>query len=174
VNVTSPAGCSYTTVSNASWITILSGASRRLGTEAVSYSVAAYSGTTPRSGTMTIAGQNFTVTQAGSSAAPVISVEPTVVNFGNVRLDTQSSATVKITNAGSAPLLINSIWLFGVNADEFRQTNACTTLAPGSSCNIKATFAPSDPGPLRGAIGIRSNDPANGAVYLSLSGAGIY
>ncbi len=174
VNVTSPTGCSYTAVSNASWISILSGASRRLGTGAVNYSVAAYSGTTPRSGTMTIAGQNFTVTQAGSNAAPVISVEPTVVNFGNVRLDTQSSATVKITNAGSAPLLINSIWLFGVNADEFRQTNACTTLAPGSSCNIKATFAPSDPGPLRGVIGIRSNDPSNGAVYVSLSGAGIF
>ena len=174
VNVTSPAGCSYTAASNASWITILSGSSRRFGNGAINYSVASYSGTTSRSGTMTIADQIFTVTQAGSNAAPIISVAPTVVNFGNVGIETQSSATIKITNAGSAPLLINSIWLFGVNADEFRQTNACTTLAPGSSCNINATFAPSDPGPLRGVIGIRSNDPSNGAVYVPLSGAGVF
>ena len=158
VNVTSSAGCTWTAVSNASWITILSGASGS-GNGAVSYSVAAYSGTTSRSGTMTVASQTFTVTQAGSNATPIISVEPTLVNFGNVRVDTQSSATVKITNAGGAPLLINSIRLFGVNGDQFRQTNACTTLAPGSSCDIKVTFAPSDYGTLKGVVGITSNDP---------------
>jgi hypothetical protein len=171
VNVTSSAGCSWTAVSNASWITILSGASGS-GNGTVNYSVAANSGTTSRSGSMTIAGQNFRVTQAGSNAAPMISVEPMLVNFGNVRVETQSSAIVKITNAGNAPLLINSIWLFGVNADQFRQTNACTTVNPGSSCSINVTFAPSDYGTQKGMIGITSNDPTNGAVYVALSGTG--
>ncbi len=172
VSVNSASGCSWTAVSNASWITILSGASGS-GNGAASYSLAANTGTTTRSGSMTVASQTFTVTQAGSNAAPIISVEPTLVIFGNVRLGAYSSAIVKITNSGNAPLLINYIWFFGTNADQFMQTNACTTLAPGSSCDIKVTFAPGDPGALKAVLGITSNDPAKGWFYVPLSGTGL-
>ncbi len=62
VNVTSPTGCSWTAVSNASWITIESGASGT-GNGTVRYSVSENAATTSRVGTITIAGQTFTVTQ---------------------------------------------------------------------------------------------------------------
>ena len=52
--------CNWTAVSNASWITITSPASGN-GNGTVTYSVART--TTRRSGTMTIAGRTFTVTQ---------------------------------------------------------------------------------------------------------------
>ena len=65
VSVTAGAGCAWTAVSNATFITITSGSSGS-GNGTVAYSVASNTGTTSRTGTMTIAGQTFTVTQAGT------------------------------------------------------------------------------------------------------------
>lgn len=65
VSVTAGAGCAWTAVSNASFITITSGSSGS-GNGSVGYSVAANGTTSSRNGTMTIAGQTFTVTQAGT------------------------------------------------------------------------------------------------------------
>jgi Zn-dependent metalloprotease len=66
VSVTATAGCSWSAVSNASFITITSGSSGT-GNGTVNYSVAANTATTSRTGTLTIAGLTFTVTQAGTS-----------------------------------------------------------------------------------------------------------
>jgi hypothetical protein len=60
VSVIAPNECAWTAVSNVGWITILSGANGS-GNGTVTYSVASTS--RPRSGTMTIAGQTFTVRQ---------------------------------------------------------------------------------------------------------------
>ena len=68
VNVTTSAGCAWTATSNASWISITSGASGT-GNGMVNYSVAANTGTTSRTGTLTIAGQTFTVMQAGTTSS---------------------------------------------------------------------------------------------------------
>jgi hypothetical protein len=66
VSVSAPAGCSWTATSNASWITITGGSSGS-GSGTVTYSVAPNSGASSRTGTMTIAGQTFTVYQSGAS-----------------------------------------------------------------------------------------------------------
>lgn len=64
VSVTAGSGCSWAATSNVDWITITGGSSGS-GNGTVSYSVAANTSTSSRDGTMTIAGQTFTVTQAG-------------------------------------------------------------------------------------------------------------
>jgi hypothetical protein len=61
VNVTTAVGCTWTASSNAPWLTITSGASGS-GNGAVGFTAAANVGAA-RSGTLTIAGQTFTVTQ---------------------------------------------------------------------------------------------------------------
>jgi Zn-dependent metalloprotease len=66
VSVTAGAGCSWTAASNATFITITSGSSGT-GNGTVNYSVASNTATTSRTGTLTIAGQTFTVTQAGTT-----------------------------------------------------------------------------------------------------------
>jgi Zn-dependent metalloprotease len=66
VTVTATAGCTWSAVSNATFITITSG-STGTGNGTVNYSVAANTGSTSRTGTMTIAGLTFTVTQAGTT-----------------------------------------------------------------------------------------------------------
>ncbi|MEW6127725.1 MAG: BACON domain-containing carbohydrate-binding protein [Acidobacteriota bacterium] len=63
VNVTAGIDCIWTAVSNDSWITVTSGANGS-GNGTVNYSVAVNSTGSQRQGTITIAGQTFTVTQA--------------------------------------------------------------------------------------------------------------
>jgi uncharacterized repeat protein (TIGR01451 family) len=62
VSVTAPSGCSWSAASNKAWISITSGSSDS-GNGTVHYSVLANSSTSSRTGTMTIAGKTFTVTQ---------------------------------------------------------------------------------------------------------------
>src|ERR1041384_6811252 len=62
VSVTAATGCPWTGVSNVNWITITAGGTGN-GNGTVSYSVAANIGI-QRTGTMTIAGRTFTVTQS--------------------------------------------------------------------------------------------------------------
>ena len=62
VSVTAADGCSWTAKSNANWITITSGSSGN-GNGSVTYTVAASTGNSQRTGTMTIAGRTFNVTQ---------------------------------------------------------------------------------------------------------------
>ncbi|MFN7928852.1 MAG: BACON domain-containing carbohydrate-binding protein [Blastocatellia bacterium] len=80
VNVTSQAGCKWTAVSNADWITINSGASGS-GNGAVNFAVATNSGTA-RTGTLTIAGQTFIITQA-ANASCTYALTPTSRAFDN-------------------------------------------------------------------------------------------
>lgn len=65
VSVTTQSGCTWSATSNASWITVTGGGSGT-GNGTVSYSVASNSGAS-RTGTVTIAGQTFTVSQAAGS-----------------------------------------------------------------------------------------------------------
>lgn len=68
--------CSWTTRSNASWITVTSAATQNGGGTATFTSAANPSGS-PRTGTLTIAGRTFTVSQAGGSCAYSLSVRST-------------------------------------------------------------------------------------------------
>jgi hypothetical protein len=64
VAVTAGAGCAWTAVSNAPWVTVTKGASGT-GGETVEFAVQANATGAPRTGTMTIAGQTFTIEQSG-------------------------------------------------------------------------------------------------------------
>jgi len=75
VSVTTSAGCAWTASSNSSFITITSGSSGS-GSGTVNYSVAANTGTSSRTGTLTIAGQTFTVTQAGTGGGGQLIINP--------------------------------------------------------------------------------------------------
>ena len=63
VGVTAGSGCPWTATSDVPWITVTSGASGS-GNGTVAYTVARNTTNTARTGTITIAGQTFTVNQA--------------------------------------------------------------------------------------------------------------
>ncbi len=70
VSVTAGNGCAWSVLNSTAWITVTSGPSGT-GNGSVTYSFTSNSSTTSRSGTLTIGGQTFTVTQQGASAGPV-------------------------------------------------------------------------------------------------------
>ena len=72
VGVTVAAGCTWSATSNANWIT-LTGATGRTGNGSVPYSVAANTSTSARSGTLTVAGLTYTVSQAALSCSYTVS-----------------------------------------------------------------------------------------------------
>ncbi len=80
VTVTSVTGCTWTAASNNSWISITSGSSGS-GTGTVGYSVSTNNTGAPRTGTMIIAGQTFTVTQAAQPTC-TLAVSPNIVPYG--------------------------------------------------------------------------------------------
>jgi hypothetical protein len=91
VAVTAPSGCQWTAASNASWLSITGGATGN-GNGTVNFAAAQNTGP-GRTGTLTIAGQTFTVNQ-GTACSFVIAPEQQTVNASG------GSATVTVT-AGS-------------------------------------------------------------------------
>ncbi len=101
VGVTTQAGCALTAAqvtSNASWLTVSSAAVDGTGAGTVNYTVAANPAGVARTGTLTLAGQTFTVTQ---DANCTYAIYPTIRPF---RADggTQGRLTV-VTSGGGCP-----------------------------------------------------------------------
>ena len=87
VSVTAGSGCAWTAVSNDAWITVTGGASGT-GDGTVSYSVATNTATSQRAGTVTIAGETFTVTQRAAFTDDPLTAESTsikAVHFTELR-----------------------------------------------------------------------------------------
>jgi hypothetical protein len=81
ITVSAAAGCSWSATSNASWITITSGASGA-GNGSVNYSVAEYGGcNVSRQGTLTVAGRTVMIDQSGNVGPccfdPICCINPT-------------------------------------------------------------------------------------------------
>jgi hypothetical protein len=82
ISVTAPSGCEWSASSNASWIT-LSGRTSVSGTGTVAFNVTSNGGIS-RTGTLTVAGQTVTVSQALNPAlCASSSVNPTTVSIGS-------------------------------------------------------------------------------------------
>jgi hypothetical protein len=93
VNVSTTSACAWTATSNASWITLTSGGSGS-GNGSVGYLVLANVGGS-RSGTLTIAGQTFTVTQAALVCSYSISPNKMDVGAG------AGSGTINVSTNGA-------------------------------------------------------------------------
>ena len=172
VKVTSLTGCSWTASKDVDWITITSGVSGS-GNGQVNCTVAVNGTALPRTGKITVAGKTCTVTQKAAPTVPSISVLPTSLDFGTVKINAQVSKDVTVSNNGTGDLTIKSVSITGTNPRQFRQTGNCTTVAPGSSCSITATFAPTANGTKSATLKIYSNDSARNPVSIPLSGIGL-
>ena len=74
ITVTTTSACAWTAISNASWISVTSGAST--GSGAVSYSVLPNTTTSARTSTLKVAGKTVTVTQAAAPPPCAYAVSP--------------------------------------------------------------------------------------------------
>lgn len=76
INVTTEAGVTWTATANVDWLAVSPTSGRSVGS--VTYTVAAYPGVVSRSGSITIAGNTFTVTQTGVD----VNIEPATMKIG--------------------------------------------------------------------------------------------
>ncbi|HET8677176.1 MAG TPA: BACON domain-containing protein [Blastocatellia bacterium] len=120
--ITVTAGCSWQAMSNATWITITSPDSGT-GNGTVSYLVRDNLTGAPRTGTMTIAGITFTVTQAGGAAgcAPVVSP-----------LNAAFSAAASTNNSINVTVSSNCAWQAVSDVNWITITSNCCGMGNGS------------------------------------------
>jgi len=119
------------------------------------------------------AGSPQQVSLAGTGIAPMVTLTPTSLSFGNQNLGTTSGAKgVQLKNTGNAVLTISSIAISGTNATDFAQTNNCPgSLASGAQCNINVTFSPTGLGTRSASLSI-SDNALNSPQTASLTGSG--
>jgi hypothetical protein len=116
------------------------------------------------------ANHTIEATFALNGSVPLIA--PALHDFGVVLANNGTKVkTLTVTNAGTDTLTINGISVTGVNASEFSQTNACSSVPVGGSCTVDVTFAPVAAGFKSAALTIESNAP-DGPAAAVLSGVG--
>ncbi len=115
------------------------------------------------------------------SAAPAIEVTDSgppatdnILAFGHVPPGTTTSGTVRIRNAGFAPLALGAIDSRGIAAPFSLIADPCSNvvLTPDQTCTLTFSFAPAILGTFNGSITISSNDPDRTNVTVALSGFG--
>ena len=113
------------------------------------------------------------LTTKGSSPAtnPSISVTPSLVSFGNVKIKTQTSQTLRLSNPGTKDLVISQATVSGEGFSVSGLT-APLTVAAGMSVNFTVMFQPMTTGTASASISISSNATTT-PVTVSLTGTGV-
>ncbi len=162
VTVTAGSKCSWTTSNSSSWISITSGASGT-GSGTVAYSVAANTGTTSNTAGLTVAGQLFTVTEAGTPTYTITASAGTggsISPAGNVSVNGGANQSFTITPAAGykvSNVLVDGASVGAVNSYTFTNVSASHT--------ISASFAA-----LTYTLSISTSGAGSGTVTSSPTG----
>ena len=188
--VAAPTGCAWTGVSNnTGWLTVTSGASGN-GNGTVEFSASANPSTSPRSGTLSVAGQTFTVTQAAAGCTFAISSNSwSVVAAGGTGSTTVTSGVGCAWTAVSN----NSGWLtvtsgasgsgtgtvsFSANTNTTSQVRVGTATIAGQtftvtqnagSCTFSISPTSLQLAPFAGANGSSTVTTSNGCAWTATS-----
>ena len=107
-----------------------------------------------------------------ASAAPVVGPLPASLTFGNVQINTTSTAqTITVSNTGNATLILSTISLSG---DFAKSGGTCAnggSVAPAANCTILVTFKPTVAGARTGTLTITDN-AAGSPRNIALAGTG--
>ena len=131
------------------------------------------------------AGSPQTATLNGTGIAPIATVTPSPLPFGNQRKGTTSAAlAITVKNTGTDTLNLaaaNAVVISGANAADFANAagTTCansTALAPAASCIVNVTFTPSTAAAEAATLTITddSNAVPGSAQPVSLTGTGIF
>jgi uncharacterized repeat protein (TIGR01451 family) len=119
------------------------------------------------------------VTLIGIGVKPLISVNPSSLDFGTVLVGaTSATMKVRVSNLGDpgqALTISNASVITGDIADFTVTGGGCgfpSTIAPGSSCDISLIFAPSAAGSRASILRVDSNDALNPYLAVTLIGVG--
>ena len=125
--VTSPADCSWTASSNASWLTFTAG-DRGAGNGTVSYRIARNLETADRTAAITVADQTFTVRQTGDTGGCQYSVAPVDVNLCMAGGTVTTTVTTQPNCTWTAS--VDASWLNVTNGSSGTGTGVVTVAVP--------------------------------------------
>lgn len=123
---------------------------------------------------------SFKFDGCGGGSGPVMSLAPTSLKWGKILVGTTAAGKKKVTatNTGSSTLTITNIATTGdfglVAVKATKKVTPCangTNLAPGASCLIKVSFAPTQTGVRTGSLNFTDNAPGS-PQNVSLTGTG--
>ncbi|MFL5271338.1 MAG: choice-of-anchor D domain-containing protein [Anaeromyxobacteraceae bacterium] len=132
-----------------------------------------------RTATLALASNAGTVAVAlGASGLPQQPVAVFPADAITFLSGASAPATVSMTNAGGAPLILESIGFAGADPTSFQQVAvnrgagncfAGITLPPGSSCLIGVWYATGAVGPKSADLVVATNDPAHLSIDIPLT-----
>jgi Abnormal spindle-like microcephaly-assoc'd, ASPM-SPD-2-Hydin/Protein of unknown function (DUF1573) len=108
------------------------------------------------------------LTAAGVSKPSNLTVTPASVSFGDVKVGSESTQTVRLTNAGSSSMAISAVSASGTGIS-LSGPSFPVTLAAGASTSLNAMFKPTVAGNASGTLMI-SSDAANSPDAIGWSG----
>ena len=110
-----------------------------------------------------------------SPAAAALTLSTTRLDLGTVKVHKPGKArTVRISNVGGTPLVVQSIGVSGKHRKDVVLTTTCPgdTLAPGASCSVKLQLRPAAAGRRTAALMVTSTAPG-GPARAALTGRGV-
>ncbi len=118
----------------------------------------------------------FSIDLAGTGIQPRIAVSPDTVDFGNIRIETDSTLLLDILNEGTASLFISDTSFRGQDDRFFRLVNAPSLpiqIRPGAeSFPLRIQFSPEELREYEADFILGSNDPDNPSLTVPLRGIG--
>lgn len=106
-----------------------------------------------------------------SAASTTVTLAPSSLTFGNQAVGTTSAAQqLLVTNTGVVPLRISTLDI----TTGFTESDTCSgqSIAPGNTCRVDVSFAPSVIGANSGLLTIYANVAGGGQLTVPLSGTG--
>jgi subtilase family serine protease len=154
------------TVSGGSWLTV--SPTSGTGTTLLTYGATQNGSPAARTGTITIAGQSLTITQAAASGAALLTLSASSLSFGTDPVGSVTNEFLFVSDTGGSTLDLGAIGLTGAGAGAYSDRGSCATglaLTPGASCYLDIRFDP-------GSTGTQSADLTIGTASVTLSGVG--
>jgi RHS repeat-associated protein len=106
---------------------------------------------------------------SGVNAPTSLSVSTTSLNFGAQAFGTTtSSQVVTLTNTSSSPVTVSNVATGGF--DYTVNSNTCTTLSPGATCQVGVTFTPYAAGTRTAALAVSTT--LGGELTVPVNGGG--
>ncbi len=117
----------------------------------------------------------YTIALTGvGTAAPKMTVSPSSLAFGTLGIGHYAERAIVIQNSGTGPLTISAQALGGTNPGEYAVIRMITTpIAPGQRDSVVIQFAPTQAGARSARYSFASDDPAQTAVTVNLTGTGV-
>ncbi|KJU86331.1 FG-GAP repeat-containing protein [Candidatus Magnetobacterium bavaricum] len=183
VNVTVASSCTWTASTADSWVTINSGSSGT-GNGVVDYTVAAYAGTTPRTGIINISGVQFKVVQNATTSNCTVTLNPIDKQFmasgGNDHFDVITSsgctwtastadAWLKITSGSSGNA--NGVVNYSVAPNTGTSTRVGIINVAGSAFTVKQDAATSNCTVTLNPVN-KQFPPSGGSGYFNVNAPG--